>query len=55
MLERIKYKSMILVTSLIEFNTDNFALNRIISLLPIEVLRYNLMKIHRRHKKAYGN
>ena len=39
MLERIKFKCMVLVTSLLELNSDSLAIKRIMRSLPIEILK----------------
>lgn len=39
MLERIKYKSMVLVASLLELNCDSLAIKRIMRTLPLEILQ----------------
>ncbi|CAD8210359.1 unnamed protein product [Paramecium octaurelia] len=54
MLERIKYKVMVLVTSLLELNSDSLAIKRIMRSLPIEILKKNLTQIYKKHKKLYG-
>lgn len=54
MLERIKYKVMVLVTSLLELNSDSLAIKRIMRSLPIEILKKNLTSIYKKHKKLYG-
>lgn len=43
MLERIKYKSMVLVSSLLELNSDSLAIKRIMRSLPIDILKDNLI------------
>lgn len=53
MLERLKYKIMVLVSSLLELNTDKFAIRRILRSLPISVLRKNLITIYKKHNKMY--
>ena len=55
MLERIKYKVMVLVTSLLELNSDSLAIKRIMRSLPIEILKKNLKSIYKKYKKLYGN
>lgn len=54
MLERIKYKVMVLVSSLLELNSDSLAIKRIMRSLPIEILKKNLTSIYKRHKRMYG-
>ncbi|KAL4492562.1 hypothetical protein ABPG72_007675 [Tetrahymena utriculariae] len=53
MLEQIKYKTMILVTSLLEMNSEPQVIKRIMRSLPLEVLRKNLIQVYRKHKKLY--
>lgn len=53
MLERLKYKCMVLVSSLLELNSDNTAIKRILRSLPIHVLRNNLITIFKKHEKMY--
>lgn len=55
MLERLKYKCMVLVSSLLELNSDHMAIKRIMRSLPIEVLKENLIGVYRKHRKMYGN
>lgn len=55
MLERIKYKCMILVTSLLEKKQGYNVVKRIIRSLPLEVLKRNLCEIYRRYKKNHGS
>ena len=57
MLERIKYKCMILVCSLLESKQgqSQSEVNRIIKSLPLETLKNNLSNIYRRYKKKYGD
>lgn len=54
MLERIKYKCMILVCSLLEMKQGYNVVKRVIRSLPLEVLKRNLSDIYRRYKKKYG-
>lgn len=54
MLERIKYKVMVLITSLLELNSDSLAIKRIMRSLSIEILKKNMTSIYKRHKKLYG-
>lgn len=54
MLERIKYKCMILVYSLLEMKKGYDFVKRIIRSLPLEILKTNLCEIYRRYKKKYG-
>lgn len=54
MLERIKYKCMILITSLLEMKQGFNVVKRIIRSLPSEVLKTNLCDTYRRYKKKYG-
>lgn len=53
MLERLKYKCMVLVSSLLELNSDTSAIKRILRSLPINVLRNNLITIYKKHEKMY--
>lgn len=53
MLERLKFKCMVLVYSLLELNSDKLAIKRILRSLPINVLRKNLIFIYRKHEKMY--
>lgn len=52
-LSRLKYKTMVLVMSLIEMNTDKSALKRIMRSLPLGLLKKNLMQIYFKYKKFY--
>lgn len=54
MLERIKYKSMVLVSSLVELNSDSHAIKRIMRSLPIEILKKNVVSIYKRYRKMYA-
>ena len=54
MLERIKYKCMILVCSLLEMKQGFNVVKRVIRSLPLEVLKRNLSDIYRRYKKKFG-
>ncbi|CAD8066638.1 unnamed protein product [Paramecium sonneborni] len=53
MLERLKYKCMVLVSSLLELNSDTNAIKRILRSLPINVLKKNLIIIYKKHQKMY--
>lgn len=53
MLERIKYKCMILIYSLLEMKKGDDFVKRIIRSLPLEILKRNLSEIYRRYKKKY--
>ena len=53
MLERLKYKCMVLVSSLLELNSDPNAIKRILRSLPINVLKKNLIVIYKKHLKMY--
>lgn len=55
MLERLKYKCMVLVTSLLELNSDDMAIKRIMRSLPIEVLKENLISVYKKYHKMYGD
>ena len=46
---------MILVISLVELKTDNTVIKKIMRSLPLEILKKNLQRIYKRHKKLYGN
>jgi hypothetical protein len=54
MLERLKYKCMVLVTSLLELNSDDMAIKRIMRSMPIEVLKENLITVYKKYRKMYG-
>jgi hypothetical protein len=53
MLERLKYKCMVLVSSLLELNSDPNAIKRILRSLPLNVLKKNLIFIYKKHQKMY--
>ena len=53
MLERIKYKSMVLVSSLIEENSESLAIKRIMRSLPIEILKQNIVSIYKNYQRMY--
>ena len=55
MLERLKYKCMVLVSSLLELNSDNMAIKRIMRSLPIEILKDNLIHVYKNYKEQYGS
>lgn len=46
---------MVLVTSLLELNTDQNAIKRIMRSLPIEVLKTNLITVFKKQRKLYGD
>jgi inositol 1,4,5-triphosphate receptor type 1/inositol 1,4,5-triphosphate receptor type 3 len=54
-LEQLTYKCMILVTSLLELNTDNLVIKRIMRSLPLVVLKKNLILTFKKYKHMYGN
>lgn len=45
---------MVLVTSLLELNSDSLAVKRIMRSLPVEILKKNLTSIYKRYKNLYG-
>lgn len=45
---------MIMVTSLLELNSDSTVIKRIMRSLPLSVLKKNLKEIYRRYTKLYG-
>jgi len=45
---------MVLVTSLLELNSDSLAIKRIMRSLPIECLKDNLKQIYKKYKKQYN-
>ena len=48
-------KCMILVISLVELKTDNTVIKKIMRSLPLEILKKNIQRIYKRHKKLYGS
>lgn len=44
---------MVLVSSLLELNSDSLAIKRIMRSLPIEILKDNLKIIYKRYKKLH--
>ncbi|KRX06791.1 MIR motif [Pseudocohnilembus persalinus] len=54
-IERIKYKIMILVNSLLELNNNPIVVKRIMRSLPLEVLKTNLIEIYQRYRDLYGD
>ena len=55
MISRLKYKTMVLTTSLLELNTDDSAIRRIMRSLPVDVLKENMISVYKNYKKEYGN
>lgn len=46
---------MVLLVSLLEMNSSNLVINRIMRSLPLFILKKNLIQIFRRFKKMYNN
>jgi len=54
MLARLKYKVLILVSSLFE-RSSSAVIKRIMRSLPLDVLKKNLTKIYKKYKRMYGD
>ena len=52
---RIKYKTMILVLSLLEMRSGDSVIKRIMRALPIDVLKKNMIYVYTNYKEQYGN
>ncbi|EGR27978.1 hypothetical protein IMG5_185610 [Ichthyophthirius multifiliis] len=50
---QLKYKVMILVTSLLEQNSDSLVIKRVMRSLPLSTLKINLAIIYKRYKKTF--
>ena len=46
---------MVLTTSLLELNTDDSAIRRIMRSLPVDVLKENMISVYKNYKKEYGD
>ena len=49
MIDKLKYKTLILVQNLLELNQSKEVIKRIIRSLPLDILKVNLIQIFRRN------
>jgi inositol 1,4,5-triphosphate receptor type 1/inositol 1,4,5-triphosphate receptor type 3 len=54
MTARLKYKTLVIVLSLLERRKDELITKRIMRSLPIDILKRNIAKIWKGYKKQYG-